>query len=31
MPSKNYFDLTGRVVAVIGGTSGIGRELEVIF
>src|ERR1035438_4615709 len=29
MPSKNYFDLTGRVVAVIGGTSGIGRELAI--
>ena len=29
MPAKNYFDLTGRVVAVIGGTSGIGRELAI--
>ncbi len=29
MPAKNYFDLSGRVVAVIGGTSGIGRELAI--
>jgi NAD(P)-dependent dehydrogenase (short-subunit alcohol dehydrogenase family) len=29
MPAKNFFDLTGRVVAVIGGTSGIGRELAI--
>jgi NAD(P)-dependent dehydrogenase (short-subunit alcohol dehydrogenase family) len=29
MPAKNYFDLTGRVVAVVGGTSGIGRELAI--
>ncbi|MGA3018503.1 MAG: SDR family oxidoreductase [Bryobacteraceae bacterium] len=29
MPSKNYFDLTNRVVAVIGGTSGIGRDLAI--
>jgi NAD(P)-dependent dehydrogenase (short-subunit alcohol dehydrogenase family) len=27
MPAKNLMDLTGRVVAVIGGTSGIGRKL----
>jgi NAD(P)-dependent dehydrogenase (short-subunit alcohol dehydrogenase family) len=27
MPAKNFMDLTGRVVAVIGGTSGIGRVL----
>ncbi len=25
--AKNLMDLTGRVVAVIGGTSGIGRKL----
>src|ERR1035438_1176493 len=29
MPAKNYFDLSGRVVAVIGGTSGIGRDLAI--
>jgi NAD(P)-dependent dehydrogenase (short-subunit alcohol dehydrogenase family) len=29
MPAKNFFDLTGRVVAVFGGTSGIGRELAI--
>jgi NAD(P)-dependent dehydrogenase (short-subunit alcohol dehydrogenase family) len=29
LPAKNYFDLTGRVVAVIGGTSGIGRDLAI--
>ena len=29
MAAKNLMDLTGRVVAVIGGTSGLGRELAV--
>ena len=29
MPAKNLMDLTGRVVAVIGGTSGLGRQLAV--
>jgi NAD(P)-dependent dehydrogenase (short-subunit alcohol dehydrogenase family) len=29
MPAKNFMELTGRVVAVIGGTSGIGRELAI--
>ncbi|HUI55013.1 MAG TPA: SDR family oxidoreductase [Bryobacteraceae bacterium] len=27
MAAKNWMDLSGRVVAVLGGTSGIGREL----
>jgi NAD(P)-dependent dehydrogenase (short-subunit alcohol dehydrogenase family) len=27
MPARNLMDLTGRVAAVIGGTSGLGREL----
>lgn len=29
MPAKNLMDLTGRVAVVIGGTSGIGRELAI--
>jgi NAD(P)-dependent dehydrogenase (short-subunit alcohol dehydrogenase family) len=29
MAAKNLMDLTGRVVAVIGGTSGLGRELAI--
>jgi NAD(P)-dependent dehydrogenase (short-subunit alcohol dehydrogenase family) len=29
MATKNLMDLTGRVVAVIGGTSGLGRELAI--
>ena len=29
MPAKNLMDLTGRVVVVIGGTSGLGRELAI--
>ncbi|HUB77741.1 MAG TPA: SDR family oxidoreductase [Bryobacteraceae bacterium] len=29
MPAKNLMDLTGRVAAVIGGTSGLGRELAI--
>jgi NAD(P)-dependent dehydrogenase (short-subunit alcohol dehydrogenase family) len=29
MAAKNLMDLTGRVVAVVGGTSGLGRELAV--
>ena len=29
MPAKNLMDLTDRVVAVIGGTSGLGRELAI--
>ena len=29
MPAKNLMDLTGRVAVVIGGTSGLGRELAV--
>ena len=27
MATKNFMDLSGRVVAVVGGTSGLGREL----
>ena len=26
---KNYFDLTGRVAVVIGGTSGLGRTIAM--
>lgn len=29
MPAKNLMDLTGRVAVVVGGTSGLGRELAV--
>jgi NAD(P)-dependent dehydrogenase (short-subunit alcohol dehydrogenase family) len=29
MAAKNLMDLTGRVVVVIGGTSGLGRELAI--
>jgi NAD(P)-dependent dehydrogenase (short-subunit alcohol dehydrogenase family) len=29
MAAKNLMDLSGRVVAVIGGTSGLGRELAI--
>ena len=29
MPAKNLMDLTGRVAVVIGGTSGLGRELAI--
>lgn len=29
MPLTNLFDLTGRVAAVVGGTSGLGRELAI--
>jgi len=29
MPSRNLMDLSGRVAVVIGGTSGIGRELAI--
>jgi len=29
MPAKNLMDLTGRVAVVIGGTSGIGRQLAI--
>ena len=29
MAAKNLMDLTGRVVAVVGGTSGLGRELAI--
>jgi NAD(P)-dependent dehydrogenase (short-subunit alcohol dehydrogenase family) len=29
VPARNLMDLTGRVVVVVGGTSGIGRELAV--
>ena len=27
--AKNLMDLTGRVAVVIGGTSGLGRELAI--
>lgn len=29
MPAKNLMDLTGRVAAVVGGTSGLGRQLAI--
>ena len=29
MPARNLMDLTGKVAAVIGGTSGLGRELAI--
>jgi NAD(P)-dependent dehydrogenase (short-subunit alcohol dehydrogenase family) len=29
MAAKNLMDLTGRVAVVIGGTSGLGRELAI--
>ena len=29
MPTQNLMDLTGRVAVVIGGTSGLGRELAI--